>query len=154
MSAPRRVRSSNLAIATRVANEMLARYGDSTGYDVFAYTEAHGGLREALRILLRALGEDEKGSSPARTLGGDRQRCPAAHPDDPTPCSGTPVVTILDTLNTGATGCEHHAARLLASLTGGRVYPLPDAPDGAAIRVFKTAGSLRLHAWLERGEAR
>jgi hypothetical protein len=75
-------------------------------------------------------------------------RCPAAHPDDPTPCGGPIVVTVLDADNAGATGCEHHAARLLASLEGGRVYGLPDAPEGAAIRVFKAAGDLRPFPWL------
>nr|QIZ01762.1 hypothetical protein HEP87_26755 [Streptomyces sp. S1D4-11] len=79
-------------------------------------------------------------------------RCPAAHPDDPTPCDGPAVVTVLDAANAGADGCEHHGARLLASLDGGRVYALPDAPAGAAIRVFKTAGATRPFAWTERGE--
>jgi hypothetical protein len=76
-------------------------------------------------------------------------RCPAAHPDDPTPCDGPPVVTVLDRDNAGADGCEHHAARLLASLDGGRVYALPHAPDGAAIRVFKAADGIRPFAWYE-----
>ncbi|WP_405924880.1 hypothetical protein [Streptomyces sp. NBC_00035] len=76
-------------------------------------------------------------------------RCPAAHPDDPTPCDGPPTVTVLDKANVGANGCEHHGARLLASLEGGRVYALPDAPAGAAIRVFKTAGELRPFCWYE-----
>ncbi|GGV86808.1 hypothetical protein GCM10010294_67910 [Streptomyces griseoloalbus] len=76
-------------------------------------------------------------------------RCPAAHPEDPTPCGGPVVVTVLDRGNAGADGCEHHAARLLASLDGGRVYPLPDAPNGAATRTFKTASTLRPYAWLE-----
>lgn len=75
------------------------------------------------------------------------QRCRAAHPEDPTPCSGPPTVTVLDAANAGANSCEHHGARLLASLAGGRVYALPDAPDGAAIRVFKAAGALRPFAW-------
>ncbi|WP_432159122.1 hypothetical protein [Streptomyces sp. bgisy153] len=75
-------------------------------------------------------------------------RCPAAHPDDPTPCDGPAVVTVLDRQNGGAEGCEHHAARLLASLDGGRVYPLPDAPEGAAIRVFKAADTTRPFPWL------
>lgn len=69
-------------------------------------------------------------------------RCPAAHPDDPTPCGGPIVVTVLDAANAGADGCEHHAARLLSSLKGGRVYGLPHAPEGAAIRVFKAAGDM------------
>ncbi|WP_238431852.1 hypothetical protein [Streptomyces cavernae] len=75
-------------------------------------------------------------------------RCPAAHPDDPTPCDGPPVVTVLDAQTAGADGCEHHGARLLASLEGGRVYPLPDAPEGAAIRVFQAAASIRPFPWL------
>lgn len=75
-------------------------------------------------------------------------RCPAAHPDDPTPCGGPAVVTVLDQHNAGANGCEHHAARLLASLEGGRVYPLPDALEGAAIRVFKAADGIRPFPWV------
>jgi len=75
-------------------------------------------------------------------------RCPAAHSEDPTPCDGPPVVTVLDAHNAGADGCEHHAARLLASLKGGRVYALPDAPEGAAIRVFKAADGIRPFPWL------
>lgn len=75
-------------------------------------------------------------------------RCPAAHPEDPTPCDGPAVVTVLDVHNAGADGCEHHGARLLASLEGGRVYPLPDAPEGAAIRVFKAADTTRPFCWL------
>ncbi|MCQ4043881.1 hypothetical protein ACFOSC_26450 [Streptantibioticus rubrisoli] len=78
-------------------------------------------------------------------------RCPAAHPDDATPCGGPVVVTVLDTRDGGAKGCEHHAARLLASLERGRVYPLPDAPEGAASRVFRAAGNLRPFEWLRRG---
>jgi hypothetical protein len=79
----------------------------------------------------------------------DRHRCPAAHPEDPTPCVGPVVVTVLDAAGAGADGCEHHGARLLASLAGGRVYPLPDAPSGAAIRVFTTAAALRPFCWVE-----
>ena len=76
-------------------------------------------------------------------------RCPAAHPEDPTPCAGPVAVTVLDRENAGANGCEHHAARLLASLEGGRVYALPDAPEGAAIRVFKAADGIRPFCWYE-----
>lgn len=77
------------------------------------------------------------------------QRCPAAHPEDPTGCYGPVAVTVLDRHNAGADGCEHHGARLLASLDGGRVYNLPDAPDGAALRVFKAADSIRPFCWYE-----
>ncbi|UUN27832.1 hypothetical protein [Streptomyces sp. FIT100] len=76
-------------------------------------------------------------------------RCPAAHPDDPTPCGGPVAVTVLDRTNAGADGCEHHAARLLASLQGGRVYALPNAPAGAAIRVFTAADTLRPFCWID-----
>ncbi|MFF0850144.1 hypothetical protein ACFYVM_03725 [Streptomyces sp. NPDC003280] len=79
----------------------------------------------------------------------DHQRCPAAHPDDPTPCAGRVAVTVLDAVNAGADGCEHHGARLLASLAGGRVYALPDAPSGAAIRVFKAAAGTRPFCWAD-----
>lgn len=76
-------------------------------------------------------------------------RCPAAHPDDPTPCDGPAVVTVLDAGNAGADGCEHHGARLLASLKGARVYGLPEAPAGTAIRVFKAADTIRPFCWYE-----
>lgn len=76
-------------------------------------------------------------------------RCAAAHPDDPTPCDGPPVVTVLDRDNAGADACERHGARLLASLEGGRVYALPDAPAGSAIRTFKLADTTRPFAWVE-----
>ncbi|GAA3231133.1 hypothetical protein ACFQE4_12555 [Streptomyces thermocoprophilus] len=76
-------------------------------------------------------------------------RCPAAHPDDPTPCEGPAVVTVLDAHDAGADGCEHHAARLLASLEGSRVYPLPGAPEGAGIRVFTAADTLPPFVWYE-----
>jgi hypothetical protein len=77
------------------------------------------------------------------------KHCPAAHPEDPTPCDGPVAVMVLDAHNAGARGCEHHAARLLASLQGGRVYALPDAPAGAAIRVFKAADTIRPFPWLD-----
>jgi len=46
---------SALDTAIRVAQRMLADYGNTSGYDIYAYAQAHGGLTEALRILLRAL---------------------------------------------------------------------------------------------------
>ncbi|WP_433890701.1 hypothetical protein [Streptomyces sp. CA-111067] len=75
-------------------------------------------------------------------------RCPAAHSDDPTPCAGPVAVTVLDADNAGADGCEHHAARLLASLDGGRVYAVPDAAAGVALRVFTAAADTRPFPWI------
>ncbi|WP_063803580.1 hypothetical protein [Streptomyces silvensis] len=66
-------------------------------------------------------------------------RCPAALPDDPRPCDGRLAVTVLDAANAGADGCEAHGARLLAALDGARPVALPDAPAGAALRVFRVA---------------
>lgn len=56
------------------------------------------------------------------------------------------AATVLDASNHGTTGCEHHAARLLASLDGGRVYS-GSVPE-AAIRVFKAAAELPPYAFL------
>ncbi len=74
-------------------------------------------------------------------------RCPAVHPSDPSGCTGRAAVTVVDASGAGADGCELHATRMLASLNGARVYALPDAPDGAAIRVFRAAGELPPYAW-------
>lgn len=131
-----------LDIAIRIGQEMLATYGQVDYGDIAAVGQAHGALRESLRILLHSLGVEPV--SPV----GNTPRCPAAHPEDPTPCGGPIAVTILDSSNAGADGCEHHATRLLASLDGGRVYGLPDAPAGAAIRVFKGADTTRPFPWL------
>lgn len=141
--------ANELRTAIRLARRMLAGYGDCTGWDVYAYAQAHGALAEALRILLRAVdaepdAQQEQAGRPSAT----ERRCPAAHPEDPTPCDGPAVVTVIDRQNSGAAGCEHHAVRLLASLDGGRVYALPDAPDGVAIRVFKAADTARPFSWL------
>jgi 4-hydroxy-3-methylbut-2-en-1-yl diphosphate synthase IspG/GcpE len=46
---------TSLDTATRVAQRMLDTYGDSSR-DGFDYAEAYGAQREALRLLLRALG--------------------------------------------------------------------------------------------------
>ncbi|GAA2218917.1 hypothetical protein [Streptomyces indiaensis] len=103
-------------------------------------------LREALRLLLRALDAEPDVTPPP--VQPPALRCPAAHLEDPTPCVGPVVVTVLDTTGAGVDGCEHHAARMLASLDGGRVYALPAAPEGAAIRVFKAADTTRPFAWI------
>ncbi|MFF8879529.1 RlpA-like double-psi beta-barrel domain-containing protein [Streptomyces flaveolus] len=81
--------------------------------------------------------------------GGNVVRCPAAHPEDPTPCGGPVVVTIIDKDNAGADGCEHHAARMLASITGARPVAKPDAPAGVAMRIFRTAHHMHPFPWLE-----
>lgn len=148
---------SELAAAIRVGQKMLARYGTVDSGDIFAYAQAHGGLTEALRILLRALGGEPTTRSEgwtSKTLArlpedDEPDRCPAAHPDDPTPCVGPIVVTVLDAHNAGADGCEHHGARLLASLDRGRVYGHRDASAGTAIKVFKAAQHIRPFPWVE-----
>ncbi|MEH0635408.1 hypothetical protein QBA35_19095 [Streptomyces bottropensis] len=47
---------SDMTVAIRVAQKMLAAYGTVDSSDIFAYAQAHGGLAEALRIMLRAHG--------------------------------------------------------------------------------------------------
>ncbi|MFJ4577524.1 hypothetical protein ACIP4W_40510 [Streptomyces sp. NPDC088846] len=75
-------------------------------------------------------------------------RCIASHPEDPTPCVGPhDAVTVLDAHGNAATGCEWHAARLLASLDGARVEP--GTVVGAATRVFAQADVTRPFAWLD-----
>lgn len=137
---------SDLAVAARVAQLLLAEYEGIDHSDLLALDRAYAGLCETLRILLRHIGAEQ---TPVIT-----GRCPAAHPEDPTACTGRSVVTVLDAQNAGANGCEHHAARLLASLDGGRVYGLPHAEPGTAIRVFKAAATIRPFAWTERGEGK
>lgn len=175
---------SDLAVAARVAQLLLAEHERVDHTDVFALNRAHGALVETVRILLRAVGaeplrpavsdlhrlcRDDYASSVDRRAQDTRDdahlienaaevvaatvelgaRCPAAHGDDPTPCSGPPTVTVLDAHNAGAQGCEHHGARLLASLEGARVYGLPDATPGTAIRVFKAAQDIRPFPWVD-----
>lgn len=81
---------------------------------------------------------------------GTPVRCPAAHPEDATPCGGPVVVTVVDAENAGADGCEHHAARMLASITGARPVAKPEAPAGMAVRIFRTAQHTHPFPW--RGE--
>ncbi len=49
---------TELDTAIRVAQRMLCHYGTVDGSSTYAYTVAHGGLTEALRLLLRALGAE------------------------------------------------------------------------------------------------
>ncbi|MFC4466680.1 hypothetical protein ACFPH6_19470 [Streptomyces xiangluensis] len=46
---------SDLAVAVRVAQYILARYGAVGHADVFALNQAYGAVTESLRILLRAV---------------------------------------------------------------------------------------------------
>lgn len=78
----------------------------------------------------------------------DTSRCAAAHVEDPTPCIGPQdAVTVLDGAGGAAPGCEHHGARMLASLDGARAEP--GSVVGAATRVFSAADSIRPFCWYE-----
>ncbi|MET8746383.1 hypothetical protein [Streptomyces sp. NPDC004728] len=78
----------------------------------------------------------------------DTNRCSAAHAEDPTPCTGPrDAVTILDGQGNAAAGCEHHGARMLASIDGAHVEP--GAVVGAATRVLAAADTIRPFCWYE-----
>ena len=49
---------TDLEVAVSVAQRMLVDYAGVDHGDIFALNEAHGAIREALRILLRALGAE------------------------------------------------------------------------------------------------
>jgi hypothetical protein len=79
---------------------------------------------------------------PGGALDGLRQRCAAAHGEDPRPCEGaTDAVQIVDQADVAVAACLLHGAVLLASLDRARVYPL-SGPEGSAITVFTRAGTL------------
>ncbi|WP_369778317.1 hypothetical protein [Streptomyces sp. R33] len=81
-----------------------------------------------------------------RRRAPEPSRCIAAHPEDPTNCAGPrDAVIVLDSHGGKAAGCEHHAARLLASLDGARVEP--GSIPGAAARAFQAADSIRPFCW-------
>lgn len=99
-----------------------------------------------LTELLRLCREDYESTALLRhpdLYEAQARTCPATFPTDPTPCKGPVAVTVLDADNNGVDGCEFHAAIALARLDGGRVFAKPDAPEGAAIRVFQAAGGER-----------
>ncbi|MFC8429892.1 hypothetical protein [Streptomyces sp. NPDC057253] len=56
---PRPAAFSQLAAAVRVGQRMLDHYGTVDSGDIFDYAQAHGGLTEALRVLLRALDAEQ-----------------------------------------------------------------------------------------------
>jgi hypothetical protein len=105
-----------------------------------------GALHVEVRARITGWPDEDQGAEPTS------ERCPAAHPEDPSPCGGPVVVAVFDAQNHGADGCEHHATRLLASLERGRVYNLPDTPQGTAFRVYRLAQQLQPFPW--RGEDR
>ncbi|MFG3152628.1 hypothetical protein ACGF7W_11325 [Streptomyces sp. NPDC048219] len=124
----------------KAARETLAAAASVNLLDGCALARMIGRLEVAVERLIEMVDE---------TAGGNVVRCPAAHPEDPTPCGGPVVVTIIDTQNAGADGCEHHAARMLASITGARPFAKPDAPAGVALRIFRAAHHTRPFPWLE-----
>ncbi|MFF3214029.1 NUDIX domain-containing protein [Streptomyces sp. NPDC002886] len=87
-------------------------------------------------------------ASPAETEAGPASgRCEAAHPSDPSKCGGPLAVIVVDRLGVRVDGCEHHAARMLASLTHAHAFPLPGASEGAATRTMAAAAGLPPYVW-------
>ncbi|MFD4795974.1 hypothetical protein [Streptomyces anulatus] len=73
-------------------------------------------------------------------------RCAAVHIEDPTACRGPrDAVTILDGTGNAATGCEHHGARMLASLDGACIEP--GSVVGAATRAAAASLTIRPFCW-------
>lgn len=52
---------SDLAVAARVGQHMLDTYGHAGHDDLFALNQAYGAVREALRLMLRAVGAETNG---------------------------------------------------------------------------------------------
>ncbi|MFF0967592.1 hypothetical protein ACWDQO_01700 [Streptomyces sp. NPDC003703] len=125
------------------ARETLAAAQDVDLLDGTAMTRMIGRLETSLVDLVDGDGGQAAGPGPVVS------RCPAAHPEDPTPCDGPVVVTVLDRANAGVDGCEHHAVRLLASVTGTHPVPKPGAPVGLAVRLFRAAHHTRPFPWRE-----
>ena len=75
-------------------------------------------------------------------------RCMAAHDDDSTPCKGPlDAVTVIDAEGSRMPGCEHHGARLLACLEGGRA--VEGSRPAAGARVTMAADGIRPFCWYE-----
>ncbi|MGA5467585.1 hypothetical protein ACPCUK_01920 [Streptomyces arboris] len=123
------------------ARQALADAQSMSLLDVSAMARMIGRLEVTVEQLVEVVD-----GPPAGTPG----RCPAAHPEDATPCGGPVVVTVVDAENAGADGCEHHAARMLASISGARPVAKPDAPAEVAVRIVRTAH--RTYAFPWRGE--
>ncbi|MGW0763220.1 hypothetical protein ACWD1Y_43325 [Streptomyces sp. NPDC002814] len=154
MSTPNALTAADLPKGTRVANP-AGRLGTALGcWTGRVSNEAHPNFgREYTGVEWDAdttcpWGERSRPFVDELTVIAVAARCPAAHPEDPAPCGGPVVVTILDETNAGADGCEVHAVRMLASLTGGLPVAKPDAPAGVAVRVFRTAQHVRPFPWV------
>lgn len=65
--------------------------------------------------------------------------CNAHYSNDPNPCTGPAVVTVMFNQSQGSTACEQHAIDRLATMPDAWPIALPDAPPGAAIRIFQAA---------------
>ncbi len=147
-----RGRYVSVAYAVTVPADTVARAGDDAAAVRWVPLDAPGeGLAFDHGEILHTAWRQRLAAGYARQVAAETGtgRCGAAHPGDPSGCKGPVAVTVVDRSGAGADGCEHHAARMLASLNGARVYALPDAPDGAAIRTFKAAGTLPPYAWLQ-----
>ncbi|WP_018566355.1 hypothetical protein [Streptomyces sp. PsTaAH-124] len=128
------------------ARETLAAALDVDLLDGSAMARIIGRLETALRDLVHLVdGDGGQTAGPGPVVF----RCPAAHPEDPTPCAGPVVVTVLDRTNAGVDGCEHHAVSLLASVTGTRPVPKPNTSVGLAVRIFRAADHTRPFPWRE-----
>ncbi|MFD4259977.1 hypothetical protein ACFWR9_20750 [Streptomyces sp. NPDC058534] len=119
------VAPSDLAVAIRTAQQVVDSDQVLT-------------VREALHLLLHALGVEPDTTPPADEPPA--LRCPAATASDTSACGGPVVVLVLGLGEAGVSGCEHHAARLIAAAPGTYPVALPHAPEGTATRVFKAAG--------------
>ncbi|MFD6872673.1 hypothetical protein ACFWD5_32155 [Streptomyces koyangensis] len=67
-------------------------------------------------------------------------RCTAARAADRSPCTGPATVTIQDRRGAALTGCELHAAHLVAARPDVQIVALPGAPADT-VRVIVAAGA-------------
>jgi ADP-ribose pyrophosphatase YjhB (NUDIX family) len=144
-----RGRYVTVAYAVTVPADTAAQAGDDAVAVAWVPSDGPGDLAFDHKQIVADAWRQQLAAGYAREVAAetDTSRCSAAHPSDPSPCSGPVTVTVTDPSGAGLNGCEHHGARMLASIAGAKVYALPDAPDGAAVRTFKTAGTLPPYAW-------
>jgi hypothetical protein len=129
-----------------MARKDLARAENIDFGDSIQVADNLGRLKAHVGLLLELLDDEmAERDDDSRVEDG---RCAAAHSADPDPCIGPVVVMVTDQEKNGAHACEHHGARILASLDHGSVYGLPGAPMGTAVRVFKAAREIEPFCWL------